>query len=195
MLSGSSKPCSRAAACAFASTTPASAVIVKPTASTSRTRFKRVSERRIWPLAVERRGAAAVARIAALRHHAEPRVVAHAHDGRHLLHRGRPNDERRGATVQPAFVTQQRRGVGAREHARGAHDAGDLCDCSGVVRHVHPWPPASYHRHSTPRTEPRCHTPAPHRLLGNGNPLHAAGARVANRGAREPACARAPRAR
>ncbi len=30
---------------------------------------------------------------------------------------------------------------------------------------MYPWPPASYHRLSTPKTERPCHTRAPHRLL------------------------------
>jgi hypothetical protein len=41
MLSGNNSPCCSAAACALASTTPASTVIVKPTLSISRMRFSR----------------------------------------------------------------------------------------------------------------------------------------------------------
>ncbi len=119
------------------------------------------------PLAIERRGAAAIARVAALRHHAEPRVVAHAHDRRHLLHARRPHDESCRAAVESALVTQQRRRIGAREHAGGTHDAGDLCERCGVLLSCSPVAagilPSALHLQRT--TQP-CHTRAPHRLRG-----------------------------
>ena len=71
----------------------------------------REREQDLAALAVERRRTAAVARVAALRHDADARVVTDAHDGRAFLGRGRPHDQRRGAVVEVALVAQQRRGI------------------------------------------------------------------------------------
>ena len=60
------------------------------------------------PLAVERRCAAAIARVAALRDDADTRVMTDADDARAFVDGARPHDERRRAAIKTALVAQQR---------------------------------------------------------------------------------------
>ena len=77
---------------------------------------------------VERRRAAAIARVAALRHDADSGLVTNRDDAGALRDGRRPHDQRGRAAVQPALVIQQADRIGRRDYAGRTDHGRDLLE-------------------------------------------------------------------
>ena len=136
--SGNSRSAASAAACASPSVTPDSQIITLLSVSTSRIARKRWVETMISVAAQVGRLAADEPGVAALRHHANSRLVAEGRDARDFLRRARPHERKRLPVIELAGLDErarEQRRVG--QHMPRAHDVLQAGENGFSFRRVH----------------------------------------------------------